>query len=316
VLDGPYTWEVGIEMIPRSLTEWSIPVITDLLVQGYYETEFFDFKEMLPHSKNGADKMRLSKSCCAFANSSGGFLVFGVKDDRSLSPQDRLIGIDPAVELPELFGSYPRNCNPSITWDFLNPPLQLGSGNVIHIFEIPRSWNAPHCIEVANAKGSDLLRCFPKRTHKGNEVMSYQEVRLSFLQYYEKRLKLQLLKAELQNIKKHAEELIITGWEARTKFGMGEFSLTVIETVLADIYTILTEQLELLELLDEIRNRCRVVNDLLRIFYRVATIGWAGQNVEPHPAIEKHNNNVEWECRPIIQACTLALAFMENIIKI
>jgi predicted HTH transcriptional regulator len=180
-------------MIPKSLTEWSIPGITNLLIQGYYETEFFDFKEMLPPSRDDADKIRLSKSCCAFANSSGGFLVFGVKDDKSLPPTNRLVGFDPSFDFPEQFGSYPKNCNPSIAWNFLNPPLQLENGRVIHIVEIPRSWNAPHCIESGGSKGPDLIRRFIKRTNKGNEDMSYEEVRMAFLQYYEKRLKLQLL---------------------------------------------------------------------------------------------------------------------------
>ena len=302
-------------MMPKSLTEWSIPTITNLLIQGYYETEFFDFKEMLPHSKNEADKTRLYKSCCAFANSSGGFLIFGVKDNRSLSPKDRLVGIDQTLDLPELFGSYPKNCNPSITWNFLNPPLQLDNGNVIHIFEIPGSWNAPHCIEVAGSKGSDLLRCFTKRTHKGNEDMSYEEIRMAFLQYYEKRLKLQLLQAELQNTRKHAEELIISPPLNQAKITLGEFGLTVIETVLADTYTILAGQQELLELLGEIRNRCRVVNDMLRIFYRVATVNLVGNNVEPHPAIETHNRNIEGECRPVLFACDRALSLLKKVIE-
>jgi hypothetical protein len=305
-----------MRMIPKSLTEWSIPVITDLLVQGYYETEFFDFKEMLPHSKNEPEKTRLYKSCCAFANSSGGFLIFGVKDDRALSPKDRLVGIDQTLDLPELFGSYPKNCNPSIPWNFLNPPLPLGNGNVIHIFEIPRSWNAPHCIEQAGLKGSDLLRSFIKRTHKGNEDMSYEEIRMAFLQYYEKRLKLQLLQAELQNTRKHAEELLISAPLNQVKIGLGEFSLTVIETVLADTYTILAGQQELLGYLGEIRNRCRVINDMLRIFYRVATVGLVGNNVEPHPAIEMHNRNVEGECRPIIFACDRALSLLKIVIEL
>jgi len=307
---------VTIEMIPKSLTDWNIPVITTLLAQGYYETEIFDFKEMLPHSKDEPDKMRLYKSCCAFANSSGGFLIFGVKNDLSLPISDRLVGIVPTFDFPEHFGSYPRNCNPGIEWNFLNPPLKLDTGNVIHIVEIPRSWSAPHCIEIKNEKISHLLRCFPKRTNKGNEDMSYEEIRLSFLQYYEKRLKLQLLKAELQNIKKHAEELIISAPFNQSQFGKGEFSLTVIETVLADTYTILAGQQELLELFGEIRNRCRVVNDLLRIFYRVATIAWAGTNTERHPAIETHNRNVEGECRPLIFTCSRALELLDNVMKI
>src|SRR5260370_10602505 len=113
--------------------------------------------------------------------------------------------------LQEHWGSNQKKCMPSVKWNLKTPPISLGNGKVIHIIHIPRSWNAPHCCEVDN----DGL-CFAKRTNKGNELMSYEEIRLAFLQYYEKRLKLQLLKAEIQNIKKHAEELPITGWEART----------------------------------------------------------------------------------------------------
>ena len=146
--------------------------------------------------------------------------------------------------------------------------------------------------------------------------MSYEEIRLSFLQYYEKRLKLQLLQAELQNTRKHAEELIISPPLNQARIILGEFSLTVIETVLADTYTILAGQQELLELLGEIRNRCRVVNDMLRIFYQVATVNLVGNNVEPHPAIETHNRNIEGVCRPLVHNCSRALDLLEKVIKI
>lgn len=298
-------------MVPKALEQWNTGTLINLLTKGYFESEEFDFKETLPHSNDENGKLRLIKTCCAFANSGGGFLIFGVSNSGLVPVQDRLVGIDSKFDFPEHFGSYPQKCTPGVIWDFKNPPISLENGKAIHIVYIQRSWNAPHSCEVASDG-----RCFVKRTNRGNEPMSYEEIRLAFLQYYEKRLKLQLLKAELENIKKHAEELIMPAWDAAKKFGMGEFSLTVIETVLADTYTILAEQHELLELLGEIRNRCRVVNDLLRIFYRVATIGWAGSNVEPHPAIEKHNSNVEWECRPIILACTRALKFLENVMKI
>jgi hypothetical protein len=303
-----------MKMIPKSLTEWSVPVITDLLVQGYYESDFFDFKEMLPQTKNDVDKIRLSKSCCAFANSAGGFLVFGIKDNKSLPPQDRLVGFEPAYDFPEHFGTYPRNCNPAIAWDFLNPPLKLDTGNVIHIVEIPRSWNAPHCFENPG-KGSAKLRCFTKRTNKGNEDMSYEEIRMEFLQYYEKRLKLQLLKAELQNIKKHAEELIIHAPFAEVKPALGDFRLTVLETVLADTYTILAANQELLEALHEVRNRCSVVNSMLQMFYRVAS-PWAVDNVMRDNTIGKHNRNVEGECRPLVHNCSRALDLLDKVLKI
>src|SRR5713226_699568 len=265
-------------MIPRTLDEWNIEIIKHLLIQHYIEPETFDYKETLPHSKDEDAKLRLLKACCAFANSSGGFLVFGVQDAISAKPgapvQSRLVGFPPVYEFSEHFGTYPRKCSPSVAWEPKNPPVQLENGNVIHIVHILRSWNAPHCFET-QGKGSDKLRCFSKRTNKGDEDMSYEEIRMAFLQYYEKRLKLQLLQAELRNIKSHAEnDLMIPGWATKVRFGKGEFGLTVIETVLADTYTLLAERQEMLEALTEIRNRCRIVNDLLRIFYRDAITGW------------------------------------------
>src|SRR5260370_460931 len=191
----------------------------------------------------------------------------------SFSIEERLAGIDPTDDFPGQFGNYPQKCTASIPWDFKNPPVKLENGNVIHVIHVPRSWNAPHCIEAPNN-----LRCFPKRTNKGNEDMSYEEIRMAFLQYYEKRLKLQLLQAELKNIKQHAEDLTKTYPDAQVKFGVGEFSLTVIETVLADTYTILAEHRDLLEILDEIRNHCRVANNLLQMFSPIA-FPWTGNNV-------------------------------------
>lgn len=306
-------------MIPGTLKAWNIDAIEHLLEQGYYEAETFDFKEMLPHGKDEDDKLRLLKTCCAFANSSGGFLVFGVKDAKSVqdsSPiESRLVGLDPTYDLPEQFGTYPQKCSPSVVWDFKNPPIMLDSGKVIHIIHIPRSWNAPHCIEI-QGKGSDKQRCFTKRTNKGNEDMSYEEIRMAFLQYYEKRLKLQLLHAELKNIKQHAQkDLLKEGWDMKVNFGMGEFSLTIVETVLADTYTILVEHQELLDILDQIRDRCRKVNDLLRIFYRNANVGWYGANLPPNEGLERHNGNIEMQCRPIIADCIRALTFLDEIMS-
>src|SRR6185312_14535239 len=103
-------------MIPQTLEGWTIPIIVDLLTKGYYETEFWDFKQMLPHKKNADEKERLIKSCCAFANSGGGFLIFGVKDDKTLPPDQRLVGFDPAFDFPQQFGVYPTKCTPTVNW--------------------------------------------------------------------------------------------------------------------------------------------------------------------------------------------------------
>jgi hypothetical protein len=53
-------------MIPRTLDEWTLEVIRDLLAKGYYESEYFDFKQALPHSKNPVEKEKLEKNLLCF----------------------------------------------------------------------------------------------------------------------------------------------------------------------------------------------------------------------------------------------------------
>ncbi len=303
-------------MIPKNLDEWTIPVITELLAKGYTEIDDFDFKEMLPDRRNDEDKERLTKSCCAFANSNGGFLVFGILDNKTLLVNKRLVGIprNPGTEFQVNFGIYPQQkCSPGVHWIPRNPPIQLDNGNEIHVIYIPKSWNAPHAFLYSRQECTGWG--FVKRTSTGNQDMSYEEIRMAFLQYYEKRLKLQLLQAELENIKNHAEELLIHAPFTEVKPAMGDFSLTVLETILADTYTILAGNQELLDALIEIRNRCRVVNSMLLLFYTAAS-PWVVDNVKPDQTIGKHNRNVEGDCTRLTYICSLALKLLGNVMKI
>jgi hypothetical protein len=293
-------------MIPRVLNEWTIPVIIELLSKGYYESEYFDFKEMLPHPKDDSGKKRLIKTCCSFANSSGGFLVFGISDNKALSPKDRLVGIKSDVDFPEHFGNFPRRCNPSVDWIFKNPPLQLPNGNVIHVVQIPRSWNGPHCLGEA-----DNGWIFSKRTNKGDEGMTYEEVKLNFLGYYEKRIKLQLLKAELENILVDASTMIISQDKVKTHYSLVRFDLSVVESVLTEVYTILAEKQELLQLLTRIRNQCRRINNKIEIFYGIVAMPLS----EKDKLIESHNQYLNENCTSVFELTKEALELLNDIIN-
>ena len=172
---------------PKTLDEWNLEIVKNLLEKGYYETESFDFKEKLPDTRDSSKKDDLRKDCCAFANSQGGFIIFGISDNRNLSVNDRLIGLEKDIDFTAQFGAFPQTCKPSVLWDFKNPPIELENNKVIHVIQISRSWEMPHCLD------SDNKFIFPKRTNKGNEFMNYEEIRMNFLQFYEKRLKLGLL---------------------------------------------------------------------------------------------------------------------------
>ena len=67
-------------MIPTSLQGWNLATLTRIVAQGVFETDRFDFKITLAPDEGG--KRRLRRNIAAFANARGGFLVFGVRDDR------------------------------------------------------------------------------------------------------------------------------------------------------------------------------------------------------------------------------------------
>lgn len=253
-------------MIPKTLEQWNLEAIKNLLKKGYYETDSFDFKEMLPHQNNKDGKERLKKACCAFANSSGGFLVFGVKDDKDkkLTIDERLCGINPkeSSDFPEKFGNYPSKCTPNIPWEFKQPAITLESGNTIQVIYIPKSFRSPHCIE------DDYKFLFNKRTNKGNEKMSYEEISMHFLGFYEKRIKLNLLLAELNSIANDADvysNFKIDG----NNFSLTTFELNVINQVLTEIYSILANETNLLKSLSDLRKICLGANNRISIFYNM-----------------------------------------------
>ena len=187
-------------MIPDTLDAWSLEVIRSLLKQGVLELDRFDFKETLPHKSDDKDKLRLAKACASFANSSGGFLIFGVKDAKGLPASERLVGLDPTNDFPECFGNFPTSAEPSVEWTLRNPALRLDDGRFVHIVHVPLSARSPHGV-------IDQERWwFCKRTSKGTETMSYEEIRERFAQTNRRRNRYAFVKSEVSRIQKMVNE--------------------------------------------------------------------------------------------------------------
>jgi hypothetical protein len=93
-------------MTPGTLAGWSVEAIVEILDKGIFESEDFDFKESLPDPRDEKAKKRLRKACCAFANSNGGFLVFGVADDRTVPSVSRVQGLPQNRDFPTEFGNH------------------------------------------------------------------------------------------------------------------------------------------------------------------------------------------------------------------
>ena len=141
--------------------------------------------------------------------------------------------------------------------------------------------------------------------------MSYEEIRMSFLQYYEKRLKLQLLRSELQIIHDNAVRLTRFGESVADPPPLGEFSLTILETVLADTYTILMSKALFLSQLTQIRNLCRQVNNKLQSILPVYYMPMTNKKV----VFIEHNVDVTNFCQGISSTTQNALDTLDEILS-
>ena len=94
--------------VPQTLDAWNLEIIQKIVDHRIPELDFFDFKKQLPHAKDEDGKKRLRKEICAFANSSGGFLIFGVTDASELSIgmsfRNRIVGMEADEEFLSKFG--------------------------------------------------------------------------------------------------------------------------------------------------------------------------------------------------------------------
>lgn len=238
-------------MIPETLDEWTEEAIFNLLSAQVFELELFDWKEMLPDSKDDKGKARLSRECAAFANSLGGFLVFGIKDDRKLAPRERIVGIDPKIDFPERFGNFLSKSEPRVLAAHRTSPIALGSGNLIHVVYIPGSRLGPHGILT------DESWSFPIRTSKGIENMSYHELRTTFSNEYEKRAKLRFLINELESLREEALASQLDRNQWRYKQAQVCFDLQLIEDLLAETFLIFAEVEVAIKGISDIRKAAR-----------------------------------------------------------
>jgi len=293
-------------MIPQTLDEWTLPVLTSLLDGHYSEPETFDFKEWKITSKSDKESRSIRTDCCAFANGDGGFLVYGVADDTALSTADRLVGVPTNVDFPADFSGYPQQCTPSIRWTYKNPPIALPNNTVVHVVHIPKSWRGPHTFGPADGGFK-----FPKRTSGGNAYMSYDEVRLLFLGYYEKRLRLRLLCTELEHIIMTAQAMIMDEKREGTDLSLFTFALDVVESVVADSYTILAEHTSIIAALAELRKMCRLVNTKIMAMTSVIHLPLSDKT----EMTRQHNRFIKEKCEAIIQQAMHALPRLRDILS-
>ena len=267
--------------LPTTVNGWTLDMIEKLVDQGYLETDFYDFKAELS-GKDPKHNQRLTTTACAFANTRGGFIVFGVKDIGDKRQADRVEGIVPNKDLAKEFGDRIRGASPNILFEFSNPPLTIKNSNkVLFVVQIPVSPNRPH----TTSEGA-----FYYRTNEGNKMMNYEQIRESFLQYEERRTKMKLLLVELVTLEGDARATIVRppGYSVVT------LDTTVINSILPDVFSMIQDDTDIVKDLVQIRRVVSVMNSRIRelagLFGDPKAWG-LGPYVEQHNKyMESHNN--------------------------
>lgn len=177
-------------MIPARLEDWTLEAIERIAVARLAENDVFDLK-----ATGDGKAERLRTIAAAFANTRGGFLIFGVANNFEI------VGVD-NHEQPRDFGTtLGQAVEPSI--DFLfSAPIKLANGKCVWVAHIPQSQRGPHSVRTEQS-----LK-FYKRSPGGlNEPMTYEEIRLAFQNSEARRTKLRMLIMELQLIRELATDI-------------------------------------------------------------------------------------------------------------
>lgn len=229
-------------MIPDTLAGWTYEIVEALCEAGRSESDRHDFKFDLRGIKN------LTKTCCAFANSEGGFIILGVADhDRTKFEID---GLDPDKEL---YGHFLAKVNASPNIE-ISVPQCIGipdSEKLLYVFEIPRSPRRPHLPTVEDE------RFFWKREGSDCKRMTLEEIRYQMNNYEEKREKLALLLLELSHIKTNlSEELNSSG----TNYISNKYDLYIIDNVVVQSFSILKDDPDIISNIQALRKHLEHLN--------------------------------------------------------
>ncbi|MDO8716544.1 MAG: ATP-binding protein [Dehalococcoidales bacterium] len=152
------------------ITEEDIQALKDNSVS---ESKTIEYKQQLPGNSD-LDKQEFLADISAFANASGGDLIFGVTEDAGIPISVEGLAVDNIdreklrIENIVRDGIQPRISGINIK------AISLSKSGIILLIRVPKSWNSPHRVVF---KGHDK---FYSRNSSGKYPMDVTELRIDF----------------------------------------------------------------------------------------------------------------------------------------
>jgi predicted HTH transcriptional regulator len=296
-------------LIPKKLSDWNYIVIEDLVNKNYLETNEFEFKPAI-RGKDPKLNDRIMETSCAFANTNGGFIVFGIKDSGN-TLKDRIMGIEFSDDTAKEFGDKIKLINPPVDFEFSNPLINIpNKPTKLLVIHIPKSNRRPHM-------KTDIGKYY-YRTNNGNEIMSYELTKDLFLQFEEKQKKLHLFYLEIlstyfiaKNLLEDAlKNLALFDNHNGTSNGVKTMSALVFDpytfnNLMPEIYTIIQEDPDLINSIFLLKLRLNTINNQLKKSNNEIIKEFNSDKVILHNHACKENMNT------IIPLCTNIISKLE-----
>jgi hypothetical protein len=164
--------EIPMEAIldRKRIEELGADDLRNLIEQGIAEGKCIDYKQELPE-KQESKKKEFLHDVSSFANASGGYIVFGMKEDngvatglcglRDINPDQETVRMEEMIRSgirPRIFGIQFHS-------------ILVDDGVWAIILKIPKSWNPPHQVTF----NSDMR--FSARGSAGKYLMDVEELR-------------------------------------------------------------------------------------------------------------------------------------------
>jgi Putative DNA-binding domain len=154
--------------------------IDALVADEVREGRTLEYKEKLPGNSDG-EKTELLADVSSFANASGGYILYGVREKRDADGKptgvpesvDGLPGINPDSEILRLESSIRTGIDPRVPRVRTKPIEGFLQGPVL-VMWIPKSWSSPHMVTFKNHSR------FYSRSSNGKYALDVKEIRSAF----------------------------------------------------------------------------------------------------------------------------------------
>lgn len=144
-----------------------------LLDHGVYEQRTLEYK-LIPRYSLDEERKEFLADVSSFANSSGGYLLIGIKEAEGRAVELPGVGLmNPDAETLKIESILRDGIQPRIPGIAVKPVL-LSSGKFILVLHIPKSWAAPHMITLKSWSR------FYARNSAGKYMLDVNEIRSAF----------------------------------------------------------------------------------------------------------------------------------------